>query len=172
MSDEMIFVGAIAGSFGVKGEVRLKSFTSVPEAIAQYGPVFTEDSIRSFNVSLTGHLKNALSAKLSGVQTKEDADAIRGLQLFVPRSKFPQLPDDEYYYADLVDLNVFDAGGMLIGKVHSVQNHGASDILEISESGTSETVLLPFTRKNVPTIDTKAARIIIDPPDGLFEDLS
>jgi 16S rRNA processing protein RimM len=172
MSNKMIFVGAIAGAFGVKGEVRLKSFTSEPESIAEYGPVFTDDGMRSFNVLLTGQLKNALSAKLSGVQTKEDADALRGLQLFVPRGKFPQLPDDEYYYSDLVDLGVFDAGGTQIGKVHSVQNHGASDILEISQPDTSSTVLLPFTRKNVPKVDTKASRIIIDPPDGLFEDLS
>jgi 16S rRNA processing protein RimM len=172
MNDEMIFVGAIAGAFGVKGEVRLKSFTAEPEAIAEYGPVFIEDGTKSFNVSLTGQLKNALSAKLSGVHTKEDADALRGLQLFVPRSKFPQLPNDEYYYADLIGIGVFDAGGTQMGNVYSVQNHGASDILEISQPGTSATVLLPFTRKNVPTVDTKASRIIIDPPDRLFEEPS
>jgi 16S rRNA processing protein RimM len=172
MSDAMIFVGAIAGAFGVKGEVRLKSFTSEPEAIADYGPIFTEDGTRFFDVSLTGRLKNALSAKLSGVHTKEQADAIKGLQLFVPRSKFPQLPDDEYYYADLVGLGVFDAGGAQLGTVQSVQNHGASDILEILQPGTSATVLLSFTQKSVPTVDTKAAKIIIDPPDGLFEDPS
>ena len=172
MSNEMIFVGAIVGSFGVNGEVRLKSFTSAPEAISDYGPVFNENGTRSFIVSLTGQLKNALSAKLSGVLTKEDADALRGLQLFVPRSKFPKLPDDEYYYADLTNLGVFDAGGGQIGKVKSVQNHGASDILEISQLGKITTILLPFTRQNVPTVDTKASRIVINPPDGLFEDLS
>ena len=169
MNDAMIFVGAIAGAFGVNGEVRLKSFTSEPEAIASYGPVFTEDGNRSFNVYLTGQLKNAMSARLSGIENKEDADALRGLQLFVPRSKLPQLPDDEYYYADLVGLSVFDAAGMQIGKVHSVQNHGASDILEIYQSDTNATVLLPFTRENVPKVDTKASRIIIEPPDGVFE---
>jgi len=111
MSEAMIIVGALAGAFGVKGEVRLKSFTSDPEDIALYGPLFTEDGSRSFDVRLTGHLKNAFSARLSGVQTKEQADALRGLQLFVPRKKFPKLPDDEFYYADLVGLSVFDAGG-------------------------------------------------------------
>ena len=172
MNDTMIFVGAIAGAFGVKGEVRLKSFTSEPEAIAAYGPVFTKDGDRSFNVCLTGKLKNSLSAKLSGIEKKEDADALRGLQLFVPRSKFPQLADDEFYYADLVGLSVFDSDGLKIGKVNSVQNHGASDILEISRFDTKATVLLPFTRENVSMVDTMASRIIIDPPDGFFETAS
>ena len=169
MDNAMIFVGAIAGAFGVKGEVRLKSFTSEPEAIAAYGPVFTQDGDRSFNIFLTGQLKNALSAKLSGIDKKEDADALKGLKLFVPRNKFPQLKDDEFYYADLVGLSVFDSSGLKIGKVHSVQNHGASDTLEISRLNSNATVLLPFTRKNVPNVDTKASRIIIDPPHGFFE---
>ncbi len=170
MSEAMIIVGALAGAFGVKGEVRLKSFTSDPEDIALYGPLFTEDGSRSFEVRLTGHLKNAFSARLSGVKTKEQADALRGLQLFVPRKKFPKLPDDEFYYADLVGLSVFDAGGRQVGQIKAVQNHGASDLLEILTDGGSQSVLLPFTRLNVPTVDIASGKIIIDPPEGLFED--
>lgn len=171
MPEAMIMIGALAGAFGVKGEVRLKSFTSDPEAIAEYCPLFTEDGNRSFDVQLTGKLKNALSAKLSGVHTKEQADDLRGLQLFVPRDKFPQLPEDEFYHADLVGLRAFDAGGEELGHIKAVQNHGATDLLEILTEKTGQSVLLPFTRVNVPTVDISSGKIIIDPPDGLLEDV-
>ncbi len=169
MPEAMIIIGAIAGAFGVKGEVRLKSFTTDPETITDYSPLFTEDCSRSFEVLLTGQLKNAFSAKLSGVHTKEHADGLRGLQLFVPRSKFPQLPDDEFYYADLVGLRVFNGGGAEMGQIKAVQNHGATDLLEILTEETDQSVLLPFTRVNVPTVDIGSGKIIIDPPKGLFE---
>ena len=171
MSDAMIIMGALAGAFGIKGEVRLKSFTSDPKAIADYGPLFTKDGSRSYQVLLTGQLKNAFSARLSGVHTKEQADGLRGLQLFVPRSKFPKLPDDEFYYADLVGLCVFSAGGAELGQIKAVQNHGATDLLEIFTGETNQSVLLPFTQINVPTVDISSGKIIIDPPEGLFEDV-
>ena len=170
MSEAMIIIGALAGAFGVKGEVRLKSFTSDPEAIEEYSPLFIEDGSHSFEVQLTGQLKNAFSAKLSGVHTKEQADSLRGFQLFVPRSKFPQLPDDEFYYADLVGLHVFNAGGAELGQIKAIQNHGATDLLEILTEGAGQCVLLSFTQINVPTVDIGAGKIIIDPPEGLFED--
>ena len=170
MSEAMIIIGVLVGAFGVKGEVRLKSFTSDPEAIADYSPLFTEDGSRSFEVRLTGQLKNAFSAKLSGVHTKEQADGLRGLQLFVPRGKFPKLPDDEFYYADLVGLSVFNAGGAELGQIKAVQNHGATDLLEIFTRETDQSVLLPFTQINVPTVDISSGKIIIDPPEGLFND--
>ena len=170
MSEAMIIIGAIAGAFGVKGEVRLKSFTSDPETIADYSPLLTEDGSRSYEVRLTGQLKNGFSAKLSGVHTKEQADGLRGLQLFVPRSKFPNLPNDEFYYADLLGLSVFSVGGAELGHIKMIQNHGATDLLEIFTGETGKSVLLPFTQINVPTVDISSGKIIIDPPEGLFED--
>ena len=110
MTDK-ICVGAIAGAFGVRGELRLKSFTATPEDIATYGPLETEDGACSFAVTLTGQTTNALTARLSGVQSKEEADALRGTQLYVARDRLPSLPDDEYYHADLIGLEVFDSGG-------------------------------------------------------------
>lgn len=168
MTDDLICIGAIAGAFGVHGEVRLKSFAAQPEDIATYGPLSTEDGARSFDVTLTGQASNGLTARLSGIRTKEQADALRGTQLYVARSVLPSLPDDEYYHADLVGLDVFDTGGRPLGRVKSVQNHGASDLLELGIPGDSATVLLPFTRAAVPTVDLTARRIVADPPDGLF----
>jgi 16S rRNA processing protein RimM len=165
---EKVCVGAIAGSFGVRGEVRLKSFTAIPEDIGSYTPLETEDGKRSFTVKITRQIKNGLAARLSGITTKEEADALRGTQLFVPRDRLPSLPDDEFYHADLIGLEVTDTGGASLGKVLAVINNGADDLLELSAPGQKQTVLLPFTKAVVPTVDLAQGRIVADPPEGLF----
>lgn len=165
---EMVCVGAIAGSYGVRGEVRLKSFTADAGAIADYAPLSSEDGQQSFEVQITRSIKNGLAARLSGITTKEEADALKGLKLYVPRQRLPSLPEDEYYYADLIGLEVCDTGGTVLGQVRSVQNHGATDLLEVAVQGRDNTLLLPFTRDVVPTVDLTAGRIIADPPEGLL----
>jgi 16S rRNA processing protein RimM len=167
MSD-LVCVGAIAGAYGVRGEVRLKSFCAVPEDIESYSPLSSEDGAQSFSVVLVRAIKNGFVARLGRVETKEQADALRGLQLFARRDQLPSLPDDEFYHADLIGLEVRDTGGTVLGHVRSVQNHGATDLLEIHGPGLRNTVLLPFTRAAVPTVDLASGRIVADPPDGLF----
>ncbi len=161
-----ICVGAFSGSYGVTGEVRLKSFCADPEAIADYSPLTSEDGKRSFAITLTRSIKGALVAKVDGITNKEDADALKGIRLFAKRTQLPALPDDEFYHADLIGLTVLDTGGTILGTVHAVQNHGASDLLEIMPEGSSATILLPFTSEVVPTVDLTAGRIIVDPPEG------
>ncbi|MEO9827013.1 MAG: ribosome maturation factor RimM [Paracoccaceae bacterium] len=168
MSDR-VCVGAIAGAFGVKGEVRLKSFCAEPEAIQTYGPLSSEDGTASWTVKIDRAVKGGFAARLSGVQNKNAADALRGTRLYAPRDVLPDLPDDEYYHADLMNLSVVDTGGIEIGKVRAVLNHGAGDILEIAGPKLKQAVMLPFTQENVPTVDMTSGRIIIDPPEGLFE---
>ncbi|UYV37675.1 ribosome maturation factor RimM [Rhodobacteraceae bacterium D3-12] len=167
MSD-LICVGAIAGAFGVKGELRLKSFTAEPDALADYSPLSTEDNSRSFDITLDRPVKGGFAARIKGVDTKEQADALRGTRLYARRDQLPSLPDDEFYHADLIGLVVFDTGGAELGRVKSVLNHGAGDLLEIHGSGLKSTALLPFTRDAVPTVDLASGRIIADPPDGVF----
>lgn len=166
---DRICVGAIAGSFGVRGEVRLKSFCADPEAIAGYGPLFSEDGARCFDVSLLRAVKGGFAARLSGVSDKEAADALRGVRLHVDRDRLPSLPDDEFYHADLIGLAVHDAGGARLGQVRAVLNHGAGDLLEVHGPGLKGPVLVPFTREIVPTVDLQAGRVVADPPEGLFE---
>lgn len=163
--ENRLCVGAISGSYGVKGEVRLKSFCAEPTAIADYGPLFTEDGARSFSITLTRPVAGGLGARLSGVASKEEADALKGTSLYVSRDKLPNLPDDEFYHADLIGLEARDTGGVLLGKVIAVHNHGAGDLLEIG--GTAGSLLLPFTMASVPTVDLSAGRIVVDPPEGL-----
>lgn len=166
MSIDRVIVGALAGAFGVRGETRLKSFCAEPEAIADYTPLYTDDGRAFVTIVITGQAKGVLTARIDGITNKEDADALKGVSLYADRSRLPSLPDDEFYHADLIDLDVFDTGGALIGKVKSVQNHGSTDILEVQLSGQSGTALLPFTLAAVPTVDLQAGRIIVDPPEG------
>ena len=166
---DRICVGAIAGSFGVKGEVRLKSFCAEPTAIASYGPLFSEDGKRNWDVRLTRPIKNGFAARLTGVSTKEAADGLKGERLYAPRERLPELPDDEFYHTDLIGLQAMDTGGEPIGKVKAVLNHGAGDLLEIAINGRKDPALLPFTQIIVPTVDLDAGRLIVDLPEGLLD---
>lgn len=170
MGNDSIIVGSIAGAFGVKGEVRLKSFCAEPEAIVDYTPLTRSDGPVVQTIVLTGRAKGALVARMDGVTTKEEADALKGVELSALRSQLPALPDDEFYHADLIGLEAFDTGGDSLGRVKSVQNNGADDLLEIHGPGLRATVLVPFTRAVVPTVDLATGRVVIDPPGGLFED--
>ncbi len=160
MSD-LICVGAFAGSYGVQGDVRLKSFCAEPTAIADYGPLYTEDGSRQFVITLLRPVAGGFGARVTGVTSKEQADGLRGVSLFADRAKMPNLPDDEFYYADLIGLEAFDTGGVSLGRVTNVENHGAGDILEIGAKG----LLIPFTLAAVPTVDMASRRVIVDIPD-------
>ena len=162
MTEDRICVGAIAGAFGVHGEVRLKRFCSDPADIATYSPLTSEDGTRRFEVSLTREVTGALGARIKGIATKEDADALRGVTLWAPRSALPALPDDEFYHADLIGLEVVDTGGKSLGRVRALYDHGAGDIIEVV--GGMQVLMLPFTRAVVPTVDLAARRIVVDPP--------
>ena len=167
MSAPRVCVGAIAGAYGVRGEVRLKSFCADPRAVAEYGALSTEDGTRSFTVKLGSPVKNGFAAKLSGVSTKEAAEALRGTRLYADRDRLPAPEEDEFYHADLIGLQVFDTGGALLGRVKAVLNHGAGDLLEIDLVEAAGTALLPFTKAAVPTVDLSQGRIVADPPEGL-----
>lgn len=166
MTDKVI-VGAIAGAYGVRGEVRVKSFCANPEDIETYSPL-TDAAGRAYDLALLRPIKNGFSARIAQVATKEDADALKGVELFAGRDQLPALPDDEFYHADLIGLTAVDTGGEIVGSIKAVHNHGADDLLEITRAGSSATVLVPFTRAIVPTVDLDAGRVVIDPPEGLL----
>lgn len=168
MGKDRVCVGAIAGAFGVRGDVRLKSFCAEAAAIASYAPLYSEDGTRQFTVKLGAAIPNGMAARLGGVTTREQAEALRGMRLYADRAKLPALPDDEYYHADLIGLEVYDTGGTKLGTVSSIQNHGAGDLLELQRPGKGS-ALLPFTLAIVPTVDLASGRLIADPPEGLLE---
>jgi 16S rRNA processing protein RimM len=156
---DSICVGAITGAFGVKGEARIKSFCAEPRDIEQYAPLITEDG-RSFDLKITRPVKEGFAVRLSGELTREDTEALKGMRLYASRDQLPQLPDDEYYHADLIGLLVVDTGGEELGRVRAVHDFGAGDVLDIV--GGKKPIMLPFTLNAVPTVDLTAGRIIAD----------
>ena len=170
MSDDKITVGTISGAFGVHGDVRLKSFCADPAAIADYTPLTHKDGTEITTIVIKGQTKGALIARIDGVTTKEDADALRGMDLLARRDQLPSLPNDEFYHTDLMGLTAFDTGGAELGRVKAVQSNGADDLLEIVAPGLKDSVLVPFTKAIVPTVDLSTGRIILDPPRGIFAD--
>ncbi|HUF86635.1 MAG TPA: ribosome maturation factor RimM [Thermohalobaculum sp.] len=165
----LICVGAIAGAFGVTGEVRLKSFCAEPGAIGGYGPLVTEDGARAFTVRITRPVKGGLAARLSGVATREEAEALKGTRLCVPRARLPEPGEDEFYHVDLIGLSVVDTQGAALGRVRAVHDFGAGDVIEIDLGG-GKSVMIPFTRAVVPHVDLAAGRIVADPPPGSLHD--
>ncbi len=165
-----VCLGAITGSYGVRGEARVKSFCADPSAIGDYGPL-TDDQGRNYKVTVIRPVKGGYAVRLSGVPHKEAADALRGQRLWAPRTALPDLPDDEFYHSDLIGLTAVDTGGADLGRVHAVHDHGAGDLLELRPKGGAP-VLVPFTKAIVPTVDLTARRLVIDPPPGLLDDAS
>lgn len=166
MIDKFICVGAIGGGFGVHGDVRLKSFCAEPADITKYSPLQDENG-KIYTLGHVRSMKDGLIVSIKEITSKEAADALKGIRLFASRERFPDLIDDEYYQSDLIGIEVFDTNGAALGKVKSLQNFGAGDILEVQLKG--NTILIPFTRAIVPTVDIKAGKIIIDPPAGLLD---
>ena len=165
----LVCVGAVAGAFGVHGEARVKSFCAEPEAIAEYGPLVTEDGARRFAIRLIRPVKEGFAARLSGVETREQAEALKGTRLYVPRERLPQPEAEEFYHADLIGLAAVDTGGAPIGRVAAVHDFGAGDVIEIDRGG-GKTVMIPFTRAVVPEVDLAAGRLVVDPPAGTSEE--
>jgi 16S rRNA processing protein RimM len=163
--DRLILMGVFGAPQGVRGEVRVKSLTGEPSAIGVYGPLTNKGRSRSFAFESLRPLKDdMLVARLTGVSTREAAEALKGVEIFARRDQLPPPSEDEFYYDDLVGLEAVDAAGGRIGRVVSLMNHGAGDVLEIAPVGGGETLLLPFTKGVVTRIDFDDGRVVIEPP--------
>jgi len=160
MTDKWVCVAAIAGAFGVKGEVKLKSFTDKPEDCAQYGPLYNESGLLVLTPQNHRLVKNAVAVTAKEMQSREEAEALKSTKLYVRRSALPETDEDEFYFTDLVGLEVKSTDGKRAGKVIAVHEFGAGDMLEIKpKDGAS--FFHPFTKAAVPKVDISAGRIII-----------
>ena len=163
-------MGVFGAPQGVRGEIRVKSLTGEPSAIGVYGSLTNKGRTRSFAFESLRPLKDdMLVARIAGVSAREAAEALKGVEIFARRDQLPPPNAGEFYYDDLVGLEAVDAAGGPIGRVVSLTNHGAGDILEIAPVGGGETLLLPFTKGVATRIDFDAGRIVIEPP-GEVED--
>jgi 16S rRNA processing protein RimM len=156
-----VCLGQIGAPHGVRGEVRLRSFTSDPQAIAEYGPLETEDG-RVVEIASLRAAKDHFVATLTGIRDRGAAERLVNVRLYVPRERLPELDAaDEFYHADLVGLSVFDLAGQKLGTVVAIHNFGAGDLLEVKFDAEGKTELIAFDETNVPTVDVSAGRIVI-----------
>lgn len=161
-----VCVGVFTGARGLKGELKVKSFTAEPGDIAAYGPVSDEAGERVFKLTVRGMAKDQVVVSIEGIRDRNGAEALKGLQLFVPRGALPAAGEDEYYHADLIGLTAITADGDSKGTVRGVYDFGAGDMLEI-EGEAGDTVLIPFTHATVPEIDIEVGRLTIVEPEVL-----
>jgi 16S rRNA processing protein RimM len=166
---DRVCVARIGAAHGVRGEVRLWTFTEDPMAVRRYGPLEAEDGSRVFEITALRPAKDHLVARLRGIDDRNAAERLTNIKLFVPRERLPAPDDDDtFYYADLVGLAAVGADGTDFGTVLAVHDFGAGTLLEIQPK-TGAAMLLPFTQAAVPTVDVAGGRIVIAPPEGLFD---
>jgi len=163
-----ICVGIITGAHGVRGAVRVKSFTADPKDVARYGPLEDEGGERRWSLALMRSVKGVVVCRVEGIADRDNAEALRGLRLYLPRAALPPTAEEEYYHADLIGLQARLADGTVLGQVRAVHDFGAGDTLEIVRR-TGPPAMVPFTRAIVPVVDLAAGRLVVDPPPGLIE---
>jgi 16S rRNA processing protein RimM len=164
-----VVLGVILGAHGVRGEVRLKSFTADPTAIAHYGAVRMGERREEVFIRNLRRSKQGFIAALEGICDRNAAQMLKGLELHVPRHRLPPAEEGETYVADLVGLAAMQRDGSLVGKVVGMANFGAGDLLEIALPDPAKTIFIPFVKAMVPEIDLAAGRIVIDLPHGLID---
>lgn len=166
---DVVLVGAVAGAFGVRGEVRIKSFTATPEDIFDYAPFRDDAGAPVLTVQSWKHLKDGFAAYTEEITSREEAASYKSVRLYARRDVLPQLNDDEFYHADLIGMAVRDLANAPLGVVKAVHNFGADDLLEVFKTpGHKQSWYLPFTKAATPHIDLKKREIIADPAPELL----
>ena len=163
MAERLILVGRVAGAFGVRGEVRVNAYTDDPVALVRYRDLMGADGGPALTLTTGRPHKGALVARAKEVSTREEAEALRGLELFVPRDLLPAPDEDEFYLADLIGLAAVSPEGAAIGRIKNVQNFGAGDLLEIAPPS-GPTWWLPFTNEAVPDVRIADGLVVVVRP--------
>jgi 16S rRNA processing protein RimM len=164
MATDRICVAQIGGAHGIRGEVKLKSFTADPMAIKDYAPLESEDGAAHFVIEALRPAKGHLVARLRGICDRDAAERLARLKLFVPRERLPAPAADEFYHVDLIGLRAVTVAGHEIGTVLAVHDFGAGSILELRLAGSGAGIMLPFTQAFVPEIDIAGGCIVVAPP--------
>ncbi|MEW5964513.1 MAG: ribosome maturation factor RimM [Pseudomonadota bacterium] len=159
-----VLLGEITGVHGIKGDVLVRSYTALPEGIADYGPLADETGKRALVLRVRRTTGKGVVAHIDGVDDRTSAEALKGTRLYVDRDRMPEPDTGEFYHADLVGLAAVTPAGDPLGTVVAVVNYGASDLLEIRPPGRKTTDLVPFTTAFVPTVDLAAGRLVVDMP--------
>ena len=158
---DLIPVGQLAGAHGVRGDVRIRSYTSEPEALFGYGTLYSKTGEPLLETVRKRPVKDHFIVTPDQPRQKEEWDALKGTRLYVPREVLPPTEEDEFYIQDLIGLEVYGGGDAALGRVKAVLNHGAGDLVEIQTQPGKATLLVPFTHIDIPTVDLNRGRIIV-----------
>jgi len=162
---QKVCVARIGAAHGVRGEVKLWSFTEDPAAVAGYGPLESEDGKQRFEIEAMRPAKDHFVARIAGVADRDSAERLRNIDLYIPRERLPEIDEaDTFYHADLVGIQAVTPDGREIGTIAAVHNFGASDVIEVKPAAGGEPLLIPFTEATVPEIDLVARRVVLVPP--------
>lgn len=164
-SSSKLLMGRIGAAHGIKGEVRITSFTEEPLALKDYGPLSTDKPGLVVEIESARATTNVLVARLKGVTDRNAAEKLNGVELYVDRDRLPPTgDDDDFYHADLIGLEARLSDGTVLGTVTAIPNYGASDLVEVRDDRTGDTFLYPFTKKVVPEVRLADGYIVIDVP--------
>lgn len=160
----LLLVGVFGAAHGVRGEIRLKSYTADPLTIGQYGPLKSKSGETFKLLSLRPVKDDICVARVEGIADRNAAERLTNIELFILKAQLPPPDEDEFYFADLIGLKAEDSSGALIGHIKSIENYGAGDILVLQPTQ-GEAMMLPFTRAVVPKVEISAGRVIVELPD-------
>jgi 16S rRNA processing protein RimM len=164
---DRVLLGEIGGAQGLKGDLRIRSYTEVPGDIASYGPLEDESGARHIEFESLRVTPKGVIARIKGIASREQAEALNRTKLYAPRSRLPAREEEEWYHSDLIGLAAVDARGEPLGTVIAVLNFGAGDLIEVRPAAGGENLIVPFTRDTVPEIDIEVGRLVLVPPELL-----
>lgn len=164
MATSRLVVGVVTGAHGVRGNLRVKSFTADPADLTAYGPLTDATGQTVYDLKVTGMVKGQLICVLSDCRDRNRAESLRGLEFYLERDLLPETDEDEFYHADLIGLDAVRDDGQALGRVRAVFDFGSGDMLEVVQDD-GKVALYPFTLAVVPTVDVKAGTVTIVPPE-------
>ncbi|WP_417579123.1 ribosome maturation factor RimM [Pelagibacterium sp.] len=170
LPENLILMGRIGAAHGIKGEVRITAFTEAPLAIADYNPLETDRPGLTISIAKARLAKNVVIATLKDISDRNDAETLNGVSLYVSRDRLEEPDEDEFYYADLIGLEVRLADGTVMGTISSIENFGSDDLLDVKRADTGKSVYLPFTRAVVPELCIADGYVVAEPPQGWLDD--
>ena len=163
----MILVGVIIGAHGIRGEVKLKSFTADPKAVASYGPLLSASG-EIFEITKLKPATSDFIATIKGVSDRNRSEALRGTELFINRSQLPKTSGDEIYMHDLIGTSVYGTNKVLLGAIVGFENFGAGDLMDVKVEGRKETVLIPYTKRFI--VSATVEKVVVDLPEDYLDE--
>ncbi|MCE3233515.1 MAG: ribosome maturation factor RimM [Rickettsiaceae bacterium] len=168
MQKDLVCVAKITSAHGIRGAVKIKAFTQFADSLEEYAPLYSKDGKQEFDIEILSVKEDMLIVKIKGVNTRNEAENLKGRELYADKNLFPQLEEDEFYYDDLIGMGVIYEDGEEFGEVIAMHNYGGGDLIEIKPTGAQENALFPFTKEIFPEINIEDGTIVIIPPEFEF----